>query len=111
MKKLLTITVACVLAIAAHAESVPFGKGTVTVTPVAKNAVRIQYAEHAEQSDLPDWLYVRHDREANPDVKVDITPEDYANGRDPQLDAALRELKKLAEAKAKEKPLSELKYN
>ncbi len=72
MKKLLTITVACVLAIAAHAESVPFGKGTVTVTPVAKNAVRIQYAEHAEQSDLPDWLYVRHDREANPDVKVDI---------------------------------------
>lgn len=48
---------------------------------------------------------------AQPDVKVDVTPADYANGRDPQLDAALRELKKLAEAKAKEKPLSELKYN
>jgi tricorn protease len=48
---------------------------------------------------------------AQPDVKVDITPADYANGRDPQLDAALRELKKLAETKAKEKPLAELKYN
>ena len=48
---------------------------------------------------------------AQPDVKVDITPADYANGCDPQLEAALRELKKLAETKAKEKPLAELKYN
>lgn len=47
---------------------------------------------------------------AQPDVKVDITPEDYANGRDPQLDAAIKELKKLAEKKAKGKKLPPLSY-
>ena len=35
-----------------------FGNGQVTVQTVAKNAVRVQYTEGAQQpSDLPDWLY------------------------------------------------------
>ena len=38
---------------------------------------------------------------AQPDVKVDITPEDYASGRDPQLETAIRELRKLAAEKSK----------
>lgn len=38
---------------------------------------------------------------AQPDVKVDITPDDYASGRDPQLETAIRELRKLAAEKSK----------
>ena len=38
--------------------AVPFGRGRLTVTTVAHNAVRIQYAEAEATSDLPDWIYV-----------------------------------------------------
>ena len=31
----------------------------------------------------------------DPDIDVDITPQDYAHGKDPQLDAALKEVKRL----------------
>ena len=50
----------------------PFGKGSLTVKPVARNAVRIQYAEGAAKSDLPDWLYVRHDEVPSQDISVNI---------------------------------------
>ena len=50
----------------------PFGKGSLTVKPVARNAVRIQYSEGAAKSDLPDWLYVRHDEVPSQDISVDI---------------------------------------
>ena len=50
----------------------PFGKGSLTVKPVARNAVRIQYAEGAAKSDLPDWLYVRHDEVPSQDISVSI---------------------------------------
>ena len=46
---------------AVAATAVPFGKGQLTVTPVARNAVRVQYTETQTKSDLPDWLYIRHD--------------------------------------------------
>ena len=36
------------------------GKGQLTVTNVARNAVRIQYAEGTIVDSLPDWLYVKH---------------------------------------------------
>ena len=51
---------------------VPFGKGQITVIPVARNAVRVQYAETPVKSDLPDWLYVRHDEVKDCDVRIDI---------------------------------------
>ena len=62
MKRLLA-TFASVLALtAAQAYTRPFGKGQLTVSPVARNAVRIQYVENGVQSlDLPDWVYVQHD--------------------------------------------------
>ena len=55
------------------AKKVAFGKGWITVTNVAKNAVRIQYSEGAtDDEQLPDWLYVKHDDLKKNDVKVDI---------------------------------------
>jgi len=39
---------------------------------VAKNAVRIQYAPEGVQRSLPDWVYVKHDEEASPDIKATI---------------------------------------
>lgn len=39
---------------------------------VAKNAVRIQYAPEGAQRSLPDWVYVKHDEEASPDIKATI---------------------------------------
>lgn len=51
---------------------VPFGKGQLSVTPIARNAVRVQYFETQTKSDLPDWIYVRHDEVKDCDVSIDI---------------------------------------
>lgn len=57
----------------AWAETVPFGKGQLSVKYVARNAVRIQYSEGgALPEQLPDWSYVKHDEVANSDVSVKI---------------------------------------
>ena len=50
----------------------PFGNGRLTVTIVARNAVRIQYAEGEVKDDLPDWIYVKHDEVKSRDIKVDV---------------------------------------
>ena len=71
MKEILLLaTLLCSMSL--QAKTVPFGKGQLTVTPVAKNAVRIQYAEQQSDSDLPDWLYVKHDEVKDASVKVDV---------------------------------------
>ena len=57
---------------AVAATAVPFGKGQLTVTPVARNAVRVQYTETQKKSDLPDWLYVRHDEVKDCQVGIAI---------------------------------------
>ena len=52
--------------------------GEFTVKPVAKNAVRIQYVPKGntnQQSQLPDWLYVKNDEVKNCDLKVEIDKE------------------------------------
>lgn len=41
-----------------------------TVTNVARNAVRIQYGEQGATSDLPDWLYVRHGAVSDCNLRV-----------------------------------------
>ena len=53
-------------------KTVPFGKGKLTVTTVASNAVRIQYVENETQSNLPDWIYVKHDEVSTKDINVDV---------------------------------------
>ena len=40
-----------------HAESLPFGKGTLTITALTPNTIRIQYIE-GTKSDMPEWIYV-----------------------------------------------------
>ena len=70
MRKLFILALLVAGASFLHAETIVFGKGTVKVKYVAKNAVRIQYSEGQKDSDLPDWLYVKHDEVAKPDVRV-----------------------------------------
>ena len=54
------------------ADVVAFGDGRLVVKYVARNAVRIQYLTdgHTPQAQLPDWLYVKHDEVAVPDISV-----------------------------------------
>ena len=52
-----------------------YTSGDLVVKPVAKNAVRVQYIPKAKQknlvSQLPDWLYVKHDEVKNCNVVVE----------------------------------------
>ena len=50
----------------------PLGKGQLKVSKVARNAVRIQYTEEEVKSDLPDWLYVKHDEVESQDISTQI---------------------------------------
>ena len=70
--KPITILFALLLGLGVQAETLPFGKGRLTVTTVAHNAVRIQYTEGNIKNDLPDWLYVKHDDVTSEDVTVSI---------------------------------------
>ena len=60
------------LGLTTQAETIPFGQGRLTVTTIARHAVRIQYAEGDASSDLPDWLYVKHDEVKSKDVSVSV---------------------------------------
>ena len=72
MKRLLYLALTTLLAIPAMAGEVSFGKGTLSVRQVARNAVRIQYYEQKTTSELPDWLYVKNDEVSSRDVTVDV---------------------------------------
>ena len=69
--KFFLIAAAFLVSVFSYAESVKFGKGTLNVRYVARNAVRIQYQEQAPKWDLPDWIYVKQDEVSNPDFKVE----------------------------------------
>ena len=73
MKKLL-LTVLMLIALQwAWAETVPFGKGQLTVKYVARNAVRIQYDEGGVLPEqLPDWSYVKDAEVSNHDITVKV---------------------------------------
>ena len=72
IKRLFYFCIVTLLAIPAMAGEVSFGKGTLSVCQVARNAVRIQYWEQKKTSELPDWLYVKHDEVSSSDVTVDV---------------------------------------
>ena len=77
MKRHIIIGIVALLAVSAAtavAETVPFGRGQLTVTTVAPKAVRIQYSEGKVQNDLPDWLYVSHDTVDSRDISVQTDP-------------------------------------
>ena len=75
MKRLLYFCLTALLAIPVVASEVPFGKGTLKVCQVARNAVRIQYWETKSDSSLPDWLYVKDEEVKSKDLTVDIDAE------------------------------------
>ena len=49
-----------------------FATGTITIKPVAKNAVRIQYSEGNVENTLPEWVYVCNDEVSDCNLKVNI---------------------------------------
>ena len=77
MKTIRTIflLIAVVMFITVEARQIQFGKGVVTLTYVAKNAVRIQYAEVELKNDLPNWIYVSTEETDGSDVKVNVDAE------------------------------------
>ena len=65
IKKLISTIFFCVVAISATAQKF-------TITYVAKNAVRVRYAQSNAKSNLPDWLYVKHDELKNADIMATV---------------------------------------
>ena len=65
----------CLIALSVSAKSYSFGKGQLTVTVVADNAVRIQYSEGTPSTVLPEFVYVKNEEVATKHfmVKVDGT--------------------------------------
>ena len=58
MKKIHAITLLMAFCLSATAQT-PFSEGRLTVTPLSRNAVRIQYAKGDIKSELPEWIYVK----------------------------------------------------
>ena len=73
MKKLLILGALVMGWLTAGAETINFGKGKLTVKTVARNAVRIQFVEGTpQQSDLPDWIYVKDEEVKSRDIRVEV---------------------------------------
>lgn len=72
MKRLFYIGIVTLLAIPAMAGKVSFGKGTLNVRQIARNAVRIQYYEQPIEQRLPEWLYVKDEEVKSKDITVDV---------------------------------------
>ena len=60
MKNIHTIILSAAFCLSAAAQT-PFSEGCLTVTPLSRNAVRIQYAKGDIKSELPEWIYVKQE--------------------------------------------------
>ena len=58
----LILSFICIFGASAQDHSIRFQNGTLTVSPLQDNAVRIRYIE-GEISELPEWIYVENDNE------------------------------------------------
>ncbi len=58
MKKILSTIATICFVTTTFADTVPFGNGQLTITTIARNAVRIQYQEGEVKQELPEWIYV-----------------------------------------------------
>ena len=61
MKKRLLLLVMTMtwLNMVAQTVNIPFGKGTLRLTPLTENALRVEYAEGNQKDSLPEWVYVK----------------------------------------------------
>ena len=61
MKKRLLLWVLTMtwLNMVAQTVNIPFGKGTLRLTPLTENALRVEYAEGNQKDSLPEWVYVK----------------------------------------------------
>ena len=61
MKKRLLLWVMTMtwLNMVAQTVNIPFGKGTLRLTPLTENALRVEYAEGNQKDSLPEWVYVK----------------------------------------------------
>ena len=64
--RLISMAFVCAVALSAAAQQ------KLTVSYVAKNAVRVRYAEPKTKSTLPDWLYVKHDELKQADITATV---------------------------------------
>lgn len=49
----------CIAAASAQSHNIPFENGTLTLTPLQDNAVRIRYSE-GEIKEMPEWIYTEN---------------------------------------------------
>ena len=74
MKKTQALTLLMAFCLNAMAQA-PFAEGRLTITPMTKNAVRIQYAQGDIKSSLPEWLYIKTEAfKGLQDISVAIDP-------------------------------------
>ncbi len=72
MKKIHAIILSMAFCLSAAAQT-PFSEGRLTVTPLSRNAVRIQYAKGDIKSELPEWIYVKQETfQKRQDISVAI---------------------------------------
>lgn len=71
MKKTFFLLFFLTMLLSSRAEQLPFGKGTIQLTYLANNAVRIKYLEKDVNNNLPEWVYVK-DQEVKHDISVEI---------------------------------------
>ena len=74
IRKILSVISCFTLAVSVNSKVIKtqFAEGTITVKPVAKNAVRVQYSEGEVENTLPEWVYVRNEEVADCDLKVKV---------------------------------------
>ncbi len=80
MRRLLTFLSACAVMCAQGIGQNQNADGHFVITPLAKNAVRVQFMADAPSATdtLPDWIYVKHESVKATDVRVDVDDQKRA---------------------------------
>ena len=69
MKKKTLLSTILLCAVMSMMAQQPFASGTLKITKVARNAIRVRYTtDKTKGGDLPYWLYVKHDEVKKQDI-------------------------------------------
>ncbi|MBP5277000.1 MAG: glycosyl hydrolase family 31 [Prevotella sp.] len=73
MKKKTLLSTILLCAVMSMMAQQPFASGTLKITKVARNAIRVRYTtDKTKGGDLPDWLYVKHDEVKKQDIRYKV---------------------------------------